>query len=450
MTHFYERNIVEIKTEYTMFLTNIITPLIYEGIKKMYLKSVETEKIFQEAIRDNADIENPGVLKIFQTFLKGIKNINNHNIEAESNRIKEKSKCSEWFDELVRAVVKSYIVLLTYNASGKTCRLVNEKFHESIDTKTFIHKCYVECARLFFNYPELFWHGFTTIEVKRNQREAFDIIRVAINEAIRKMLPMKLILQEYLKNDYIHEEESEISQSMPESHYKNIKSLVKKDLGANLILESDDDDLESEIKNIDKNEKEIKDEVVKDEVVNIDILLQNGIPVQPLEPVKDKSAPNVSDNEKKLPEKKSSIEKTSLGDKQSLDKPPSVAVDNPPSSTIVVDRKKQSLDGEINNLRNGDVKTNKSVFSHKHVDNSVNIADNTEMELKRRLKDPGYLKSPVPIRGGKNLILKDAIDIYKKNYENPKDASDSFDIDVVQKSVKSDRSAYYDKLLKTV
>ena len=107
MTHFYERNIVDLKTEYTTFLTNIITPLIYEGIKKIYVKSVETEKVFADACKENPDVENPGVLKIFQSFLKGIKNINNHNIEAESNRIKEKSKCSEWFDDLVRCVNKT-------------------------------------------------------------------------------------------------------------------------------------------------------------------------------------------------------------------------------------------------------------------------------------------------------------------------------------------------------
>ena len=58
--------------------------------------------MFEEAAKEDSNIENPGVLRIFQMFLKGIKNINNHNIEAESNRIKEKSKCSEWFDDLVR------------------------------------------------------------------------------------------------------------------------------------------------------------------------------------------------------------------------------------------------------------------------------------------------------------------------------------------------------------
>src|SRR5579862_2328684 len=151
MTHFYEKNIVEIKNEYTSFLTNIITPLLYEGIHGLYRKSREVEKQFIEAAENHSNIKVLGVLKIFQNFLKGIDDINNIQIEEEVNRIKEKSRCSEWFDDLIKAVIKSNIVLLTYNASGKKCKLVAEKIHDSIDTKIFIHKCYIECARLFFN-----------------------------------------------------------------------------------------------------------------------------------------------------------------------------------------------------------------------------------------------------------------------------------------------------------
>ena len=36
MPHFYERNIVEIKNEYTTFLVTMITPPIYEGMKSIY------------------------------------------------------------------------------------------------------------------------------------------------------------------------------------------------------------------------------------------------------------------------------------------------------------------------------------------------------------------------------------------------------------------------------
>lgn len=255
MTEMYERNIVEIKNEYTSFLTNIMTPLIYEGIKKIYEKAYNVEQEIQATIKNNpdADIKNPGIFKIFQHFLKGIKNLNNHKIEAETNRIREASKCSEYFDILVRAVVKSYIILLTFDI-GKNKRynfnnrqISNERYHESIDVKSFVHKTYIESARMFYNYPELFWNGYKTIEIQRNQREAHTIIRTAIIEAIRKLLPMKLILEEYLQDEYLNDMDDNIEDSVPQSSYHNMKAMLQREreyeLGLNnvsQILESDE------------------------------------------------------------------------------------------------------------------------------------------------------------------------------------------------------------------
>ena len=51
--HYYEKNIVDIKQEYTEFLSHIITPLIYEGIKSMYNKSIEAEKKYVQMAKDD-------------------------------------------------------------------------------------------------------------------------------------------------------------------------------------------------------------------------------------------------------------------------------------------------------------------------------------------------------------------------------------------------------------
>lgn len=284
MTHFYERNIVEIKNIYTSSLVNIITPLLYEGIKSVYQGALKIEKKFQEREKNDPNVENPGILKIFQLCLKDIPGLNQHEIETESNRIKERSKCSEWFDELVKAVIKSHIVLLTYNASGKTCKLVKEKHHETVDTHLFIHKCYIESARMFYNYPELFWHQYSSLDLKRNQREAHDLIKTSINEAIKKMLPIKLILQEYLSNDYIREIEENVGEHISESQYMNLKSMVHRDLNndehvvnifddgtgkhSRIIDTSDDLEIEEENKEF---EKELED-ATRNMDLNKDIL----------------------------------------------------------------------------------------------------------------------------------------------------------------------------------
>ena len=227
----YDKNIVEIKNEYTTFITNIITPSIFEGIKSLYTKSLDIHNKFVEQNLRNPGIEqSPGVLKIFQTCLKDIPSLNRNAIERESERIRVSCKCSEWFDDLIKAVIKSNIILLTFNNSRyKDLDILKQKHHERVDTNDFIHKCYIESARIIYNNPELFWHEFPTLEIKRNQRDACDLIKIAVKEAIRKMLPMKLILQEYLLNDFENVGESNIQQSQ----YINIKSMVDRDLGHN-------------------------------------------------------------------------------------------------------------------------------------------------------------------------------------------------------------------------
>lgn len=402
MTHFYERNIVEIKNEYTSFLTNIMAPLIYEGIKKIYIKAKETEKQFNEAIAtSNADVANPGILKLFQFLLKGLKNLNNHKIEAETNRIREASKCAEWFDGLVKAVVKSYIVLLTYNASEKKCRLVNEKYHESIDINSFVHKCYIESARIFYNYPELFWDGFSTVEIKRNQREAYDLIKVAITEAIRKMLPMKLVLEEYLKNDYIMDD-NEISEYIPQSRYHNVANLVNHDLNnINKIIDTEDDYVNDEIEKIERDlyEKNNQNaEYVKQDINNLHEIIEDNKNIQ------NEIVDNVKHDQNQIFSKK----------------------DNGYISEAADDR--DNKDNKINDRYDKDDKDDKT----------------------------NYLQEPVALRGNKTAnILKEQIESYKKHLEtnrfnnpNINADSDEIQIDIKSKNKNVDKSKFYNDLVK--
>lgn len=240
MTHFYEKNIVEIKNEYTSFLINIITPLLYEGMKSIYIFSVETHGKFIEKGKFNSEIKSPGILKIFQTCLREVPSLNNQTIEEETIRIKNGSKCAEWFDDLIKAVIKSNIVLLTFTTTKNKSDIVNGKYHERIETKDFIHKCLIETARAIYNNPELFWHEYPTLEIKRNQRETCELIKQGVAEAIRKMLPMKLILQEYLKNDYL-EDNRDITKKFTDSDYKNIANMIKRDLNRGGYNDNDND-----------------------------------------------------------------------------------------------------------------------------------------------------------------------------------------------------------------
>ncbi len=231
--HYYERNIADIKTEYTDFLIHILSPLIYEGLKSMYDKSIEQEAKYIQLSKENVNLKNPGVFKIFQHFLKNIPTLNQNLIESELIRIRDSSKHADIFEKLIKAVIKSNIILLTYNASGKQCKLVNEKIHEKTDCKMFIHKIYIESARQFYNAPELFWHLLPPLEIKRNQRDCINIINKSIMIAIKESIPMNDILSEYLKNDYIVETEQE--------RINRLKSMINNNVEENINFFDEDE-----------------------------------------------------------------------------------------------------------------------------------------------------------------------------------------------------------------
>lgn len=263
MSHYFENNIVEIKREYTEYLLSVLIPLIFEGIQTIYDNSIEIDKERNIRARSDYSIKPLGVTIIFQNFLKNIPNLTNQKIEDETKRIRDHSECADIFDDLIKAVIKSNIILLTYNASGKTCKLVTEKLHTKIESKTFIHKCYIEVARLIFNVPELFEE-----KNKRNKQIIYQLIREGINKAIRNILPLKQILQEYLSKDYIDLPNAINEHVTEKPTYEKIKTELKGDIKKDGINETNikkDNIKETNIKKDNIKETNIKmdDEIIR-------------------------------------------------------------------------------------------------------------------------------------------------------------------------------------------
>lgn len=224
MTHYFEKTIVDAKTIYTDYLLNILTPILYYGIKTIYDEAKDMEQQIKETARISPDVKNPGVLQLFQLYLSGLDQWTDSMMEQEANRIRSTSGCADIFDDLVRAVIKSHIIVLTYTASEKTCKIVKERLYEKVQIKSFIHCCYLECAKIFFDHPTLFFHEFPSIELKENERKIYQLIKIGIKTGIKRVLPMKQILETYLGNDYIEIHESE------EDKYTKLKTLINKDL----------------------------------------------------------------------------------------------------------------------------------------------------------------------------------------------------------------------------
>ena len=112
----------------------------------------------------------------------------------------DQSKCSDWFEDLIRAIIKSNILILCNNTS--CLDESTKKYYELVNIEDFIHKCYIECAREMFNSPYLLYHKLSAVEIKRNQRDCCNLVKESIREAIRKILPVKYILNQYLTNEF--------------------------------------------------------------------------------------------------------------------------------------------------------------------------------------------------------------------------------------------------------
>jgi hypothetical protein len=208
--------LVETKQEYTTQLTNILTPLILEGLNSIYTEVLGISKP-----------EN--ILKHFQCFLKRVPKWNIDIIEKETMRIMNNTKSYSWLEDLIKATLKANIVVLTYNPSIKNQIKLDASLYKNIKINDFIHKIYIECAREIWNNPYLFYHLYPPIELKRNQRDTIVLIKDCIKEAIRKLLPVNHILKIYLGEE-IEYSEQDFEQVLTEGEQHNLSKMIKQDL----------------------------------------------------------------------------------------------------------------------------------------------------------------------------------------------------------------------------
>ena len=212
----YHHILVDAKTEYTKQLVDMLYPRIYEGIKSIYDRSIS-----------NADKRgSTQYLKEFQTFLSDIPKWTKEVINGEYKRIILKSEC-DWLDELITAVFVSHTKVLTSIKRTKENRTLELNVPNS---EHFIHKCYIETARQFWKRPDLMYHNISQIEIHRNAHKSEKLISEIIKNTIRKLLPVKNILKEYLGDDYEDDIDDDISLQMSIYEKKNLEKLVKKEM----------------------------------------------------------------------------------------------------------------------------------------------------------------------------------------------------------------------------
>lgn len=259
MENFNLHVLADAKLEYTKQLVNLLTPRMLEGIRSIYDVAVD--------LCDRH--EDDQYLKKFQTLLGQIPKWNQEIIEKEYLRIEKRSDC-DWLDELIGAVFVAHTKVLTAIKIKKNKIPMNIQIPEATE---FIHKCYIEVARQFWKKPYLLYHKLPKLELQRNLGETERVIQEAIEETIRKQLPVRTILKEYLGKDYTDDDcnEEDIASAISFSSKSNLRKLVKQEI-ENSLKEHSYHSLEQSGGNNDHREfsEEIKesDETQKHDVIS--------------------------------------------------------------------------------------------------------------------------------------------------------------------------------------
>jgi hypothetical protein len=209
---------VEKKNEYTINLVNVLSPLVYEGLVSIYTEALN--------VSNSAD----NILKVFQSFLRKIPKWSQEMINQETERILKNSKSCDWLSNLVKATIKANMIILTFNPHLKLQNKIESSYYKNINLEDFIHKIYIECARELWNNPYLMYHQYSPIELKRNQRDTINLVKDAIREAIRRLLPLKELLEIYLDDELEQNDLPDFDRNITEIGERNIKKLINKDL----------------------------------------------------------------------------------------------------------------------------------------------------------------------------------------------------------------------------
>ena len=136
---------------------------------------------------------------VFQEKCAEVPKWNQDTIDANVNKLLDNCRC-DYLEELMAAVFIAHTkVLIAIRVSSKHKKL--QITLPKLDH--FLHRIFSECARSFWKTPFLFLDTVQPIEMQKNILQAEALCADAISSAVRSLLPIKNILNEYLSDDVL-------------------------------------------------------------------------------------------------------------------------------------------------------------------------------------------------------------------------------------------------------
>ena len=360
----YERNIADIKNIYLQQLTSILTPCMFDSIKNIYNRSCEIAKGSKMSIE-----------YAFKVCLKDLVNLSQQSIINEVSKIKSLSNSGSYFDNLVRSVIKSHIVLMSYNVSKESCPICDIRKY-NIDINRFIHECYIELGNQIFNDPRIFImclkDGDELNNINGNIRcgNKFDkLVKKCISKVVFSFIPVNDVLVEYLNKDKITDDYIKAKQDIEKDEIVNrIIEGINEKIKINQSGGFNIDELMERIKNlISSNSNNIEQPIniqsVQSTIKQIDNVISNDI-----------SAAIITEEDKK------SVKET---EKEEGEVKENKEVKNEINNEVIIDEQdKQSVNDQVisDKQSNNDNEDNKETVTNEDNNDDNNSKDDNEKD----------------------------------------------------------------------
>lgn len=356
----YERNITDIKNIYLQQLTSILTPCMFDSIKNIYNRSCEIAKGSKMSIE-----------YAFKVCLKDLVNLSQQSIINEVSKIKSLSNSGSYFDNLVRSVIKSHIVLMSYNVSKESCPICDIRKY-NIDINKFIHECYIELGNQIFNDPRIFImclkDGEELNNINGNIRcgNKFDkLVKKCISKVVFSFIPVNDVLVEYLNKDKITDDYIKAKQDIEKDEIVNrIIEGINEKIKINQTGGFNIDELMERIKNlISSNSNNIEQPIniqsVQSTIKQIDNVISNDI-----------SAAIITEEDKK------SVKETEKEEEEIKE----VKETNKENNEVIDEQDKQSVNDQVisDKQSNNDNEDNKEIVTNEDNKETVTNEDNSK------------------------------------------------------------------------
>ena len=182
---------------------------LYSEARNEYLKQMASwlsspiVEFFRGEYQTISSKDSAKAMSAFQTWCADVPKWNQDIIDTNVSIVLDTCRC-DYVEELMTAVFIAHTKMLTairVSPKQKKMKITLPKLDH------FLHRVFIECARGFWKAPFLFLESVSMIEKQKNVLQMESMCIEALSGAVRSLLPVKSILNEYLAEDEEDKEE---------------------------------------------------------------------------------------------------------------------------------------------------------------------------------------------------------------------------------------------------